>query len=558
VGALLVESLAIVVYLRDFVSRPLAFDEQWRAYFISLGPDIVHRFDDIPAPMSAGWTALEWLNTRVLPNNEMVLRLPQTVALAALAVATYVLSRRWLPVLGAWAVAAALLLNGPLLVYGMLMKPFVFEAMCGVLVLVGWLWLQDGTHPPATHLLAYAGIGLATVFAASAIFLAIPLLALGLWRQRRGPVLGLTLAGSAVTAVIAGLHMKFFFLRQGQLLKEPYWQSFFVPHSSQAVSFLVDQAKAFARLPSASFLSPDTADQYLAGSIPPVSALAAALGIAFVVLVAWGVVVAARTATGRALLAALFGALAIQFVASWLEKWPFGMVRVNLVLVPLLYVVIGLGVADLVRRAMAVVRPPADPTGSTGSSGAPTAVAGRVVVVGLAVVALLSVAVAIPVEAKTVRGFEARYSSPLFVDRIRDAVAVVRSVAGPDDVVVAVLDHNGWAYYSLYYDDAGLDAAAVARVPADHTLQVDDFLSPEIKPFVEAHPTAQHVVVFNFMGISPEYYDQQAAWMAERNLCPTRRWDFDQTGIVTEYTRVPDATHCPDAQPQPVSPLPSS
>jgi hypothetical protein len=65
-----------------------------------------------------------------------------------------------------------------------------------------------------------------------------------------------------------------------------------------------------------------------------------------------------------------------------------------------------------------------------------------------------------------------------------DAVQVVRSAAGPQDVVVAVLDVNGWLYYSRYYDGKALDARGIDRVPLDRTLLVNTFLSPQIDAFV--------------------------------------------------------------------------
>ena len=275
------------------------------------------------------------------------------------------------------------------------------------------------------------------------------------------------------------------------------------------------------------------------------SAVVWLVAIAFVGCLLWGVVCAARRPVARPLLFVLGSALVLQLGASWVQKWPFGLVRTNLVMVPILYVLAAIGAADLFRRAWRAW--------SGVRSGDGKAVAGLPLCLAAVLVAFVA-GIVVPVTAvANIRGFEERYSQPVFVDRMRDVFRVVRGAVGPDDLVVGVLDEYGWGYYSQFYDDAQLDDAGVARVPADRMLHTNDFASPDIERFVREHPDAPKVVVFNFMGISPELYDQQARWLAASGRCPTRRWDFEQTGIVTEYERT--GAPCSEPARQPVKPL---
>jgi hypothetical protein len=56
-----------------------------------------------------------------------------------------------------------------------------------------------------------------------------------------------------------------------------------------------------------------------------------------------------RSRDGRALLVAISGALAGQLAGSLLHKWPFGYVRANPFLLPLLYLMAGIGATRLAR-----------------------------------------------------------------------------------------------------------------------------------------------------------------------------------------------------------------
>jgi hypothetical protein len=526
-AALVLQGVAELVYLRPFLSRPLAFDEQWRAYYVSLGTGLFGELDGVPAPMTAGWVAMQNAVVALLPNNEWALRLPLVASIVGLGVATFVLARRVVPDLVAWAGAALVLLNGPVLAYGLLMKQFVFEAFIAVVCVIAWYGLQRTDLDRTTRLLGYAGLGVATIFATSALFFLAPLLALDLLRSRPLGQLRQRLVEVAIPAVLALVHLRFFFLRQASLLDEPYWQLFFAPRSTEVLPFLREQAEGFLKLPSTVYLAPDTRDQYLAASTPPGTGLAPWLGVAFAAALVWGTITLARTRLGRPIVVATLGALAIQFVASLAEKWPFGMVRSNLLLVPLLYVIAAAGLHDGWRRLRQLAPAPARQVAS----------------VALAIVFAVPALATAAVDAQAIREYKARFAVPVFVDGMRDVVREARRAAGPEDVVIAVLNRKGWSYYANAYDDPVLEAEGVSRVPDERTLYIDDFTSPEITRFVDAHSQARRVVLFDFHGIGPVEYERQAAWLAERGYCPTDRRDYEQTGILTVYTR--GSTPCP-------------
>ena len=73
-----------------------------------------------------------------------------------------------------------------MLVYGLLLKPFVFDGLWTVVAVLLWLRLdQAGSRwpvPVAGHL----GLGLLTVAAVPTVFVLAPLLTLGLLRAARG------------------------------------------------------------------------------------------------------------------------------------------------------------------------------------------------------------------------------------------------------------------------------------------------------------------------------------------------------------------------------------
>ena len=90
------EGAALLVLLWGLVASPLSFDEQWRAYYVSLGTGLWDQLDTSSAPFTAGWVGLEQAAAALAGTTEWGLRLPMALAVPATAMATYWLGRRWL------------------------------------------------------------------------------------------------------------------------------------------------------------------------------------------------------------------------------------------------------------------------------------------------------------------------------------------------------------------------------------------------------------------------------------------------------------------------------
>lgn len=124
---------------------------------------------------------------------------------------------------------------------------------------------------------------------------------------------------------------------QTLLLSYPYWQRYFVPHRpGAAAGFLAEQLASYLPrlLTGAAQQADNSINAPFLHALPTWLAVPAAVaGVAALTLGARSLL---RTASGRGLLVATTGALALQAMASWAELWPFGFVRVNVFLVPLL------------------------------------------------------------------------------------------------------------------------------------------------------------------------------------------------------------------------------
>src|SRR5258708_9117235 len=73
-------------------------------------------------------------------------------------------------------------------------------------------------------------------------------------------------------------------------------------------------------------------------------------------MLAAGVVAAVRDVAGRALVVAASGALLLELLASAMQRWPFGLLRMNIFVLPLLYILGGIGVRWLAVMLRGPVR----------------------------------------------------------------------------------------------------------------------------------------------------------------------------------------------------------
>jgi hypothetical protein len=346
-AALLAEAVVLLQFLWQQVSRPLWYDEQWRAWHFSLvGSDFSSQLRETNAPLAAGWVALEKLSIGLLGNTEVPLRLPGVLAFLALGPVTFALSRRFLGPLASLLVAAATLANSGILTYGLQLKPFTLEALGAELAVLLWFEADGPDTTLGERLVCYAGIGLCAVFGTATAFVVGPLLLVDLVRFVRGGGL-VRLVPSVLAGGITLAHLVGFVMVQTRQSGSAYWDGYFLPGgslgdklsfvwhglSSYVPGILVGEPAGHPEVTRAFAFGPTAVGMF-------VPFLVAALLL--------GVATALRSGPGRVLVSILLFALVGQLVAASMRLWPFGFARTNLYLVPFAYLLAGIGVASTV------------------------------------------------------------------------------------------------------------------------------------------------------------------------------------------------------------------
>jgi hypothetical protein len=345
---LLAEAGVLLQFLWQQVSRPLWYDEQWRAWHFSLvGADFSSQLREANAPMAAGWVALEKLATGLLGNTEVPLRLPGVLAFLALGPVTFALARRFLGPVASTLVAAAAVANSGMLTYGLQLKPFTLEALGAELALLLWFAADEPEANLGERLVCYAGIGLCTVFGTATTFVVGPLLLIDLVRFVRGSGLA-RLIPPVLAGAITLAHLVGFVMAQTLQSDSSYWDAYFMPSGSFAdkLDFVLRGLGSY--VPGVVVGGhPELTHRFAFG--PTASSMFVPFLVVALVL---GVLTALRSRPGRVLLSIVLFALLGQLVAASLRLWPFGFARTNLYLVPFAYLLAGIGVA----RTVAAVR----------------------------------------------------------------------------------------------------------------------------------------------------------------------------------------------------------
>ena len=347
VGAILICAgvpSAVVLSLWSNLTEPFWFNEQWRAFYISDSGNWWATLKGDGAPFPAGWYFLERFSSVLFGSTELALRLPTAAFVPIGCVLLLLLGRRWMPTPAAVVVALLATLTGTLLCYGIQVSEYQIDAAAAVAVVLLHEIVWDVERPTWRSLripLAYAGIAFACVGSTPAIFLAAPLLTLdalqAAWRRNLGP----HLVGSVAAGMIVLAHLAFFVLPQSArvLRSSSYWNARFLPHHGigSQVAFVWDGVRGFV---TGAFTG--STQGPLGGPLIG-RGWGWALTLTFGVLLCVGVVEAARTIRGRTILFALVASQVLTLIASFLRYWPFGFVRTNLYLLPLLVLLAGIG-----------------------------------------------------------------------------------------------------------------------------------------------------------------------------------------------------------------------
>jgi len=548
VAALVVGAGLIEFWLRHLLTRPFYYDEAWRAYDISLGPNFLSRLPVAASPLALGWVGIENVARLVFGNTEAGLRTPMFLGLPVLAVATYLLARRWLGTWISFGVAALLLLNTWIINYALQLKSYSYEGLLAIAAVALYLLLQRTDLSPARLLGLYALLGLACVFSLPNLFVVVPLLVLDLVRVlRAGQAVALRIAGEALAGGIALVHY-LAFVRPQSGVADIAFQTHYAPHAPAAfVRFVIDGVGSYVPLIVTGVAGGARSLGTPSYVLPP-AAYYLLTAVVWVLLAA-GIVAAARDAAGRALVVAVGGALLLQLIASTVHRWPFGMLRVNVFLLPLLYILAGIGAVALARWLRGPLR--GDGRWSVSVTW------WRAIIAGAAGLALAGAGVAAgTATAHALAQTRQLQTVPTEFGGVSAAVADARLQARPGDLVIVRTNRSTpewyespWLYYMLNYQGYPTAVAARPRIPARDTLAVVRVTPRAVHRFLTRHAASPVIFLWEYVApgawthnvpgktFPPALYRQSVQALRQFGYCPVSDTGFPISGHLTVLTR---------------------
>jgi hypothetical protein len=540
VVALLIEAGLIEFFLRHLLTRPFYYDEASRAYEIARGGAFLTHLSTAAAPLSLGWVGIETAARLAFGDTEAGLRAPMFAALPLLGVATYLLGRRWLGPAMSFGAAALLLVNGWIVNYALQLKSYSYEALFAVVTLAVYLLAQRTTWRRLQLLGLYAALGLTCVFSLPNVLVVAPLLGLDLVRTVRGRDLGVWRAGgAALAALIAVVHYVGFVSPQSGVAGAGFFTTNYAPHAIGP--FLRFAAAGFGSYVPSMVIGVAGGAANAAPSYPPPPAVNGVLIAVVVVLLAAGVAAPLRDAAGRALVTAAGGAVLLELAASAVQRWPFGLLRVNIFVLPLLYLLTAIGAVWLTRAIIG-------PRGADGTR--------PVTVQWWRAVALMAAAVAVIVAAagtglsttRTLAATSRLAVAPTWWAATKSAVAEARTAGAPGDLVIIRADRRPpdwyaapWLYYMNKYQ--GWTGAVAARppIPAANTLPVYYVTPPAVARFLAAHPGSPVIFLLEYdvhVATFPRWAHEQSLRTLRRfGFCSAREIPLRYTGALTIVRR---------------------
>lgn len=534
-AAVLAVTVTLLVELSSSLGQPFFTDEGWRGFFVSGGHSFFGELRHASAPMALGWMLVARASIALFGNTETVLRAGTFFALIPLGLVTYLLARRVMPAVASGVTSAALVANTCVLVYSTEFKSYVGEAAATSLILLLWL-AATRIRRLATAVTLALIAGLLAVYSLPALFVIAPLAAAEglppIWRSirvRATAGLRRPLLIAAVLALPGVLHAATFVRLQagvsGQLTS--YWSVLYLPSGVGAkLRFGWDQTAGWFTGLIANGM-PEPRDKYMPfvahtgiGSQLTVTAL-------MIGLVA-SLFVAARNREARILWIALLGSAVITFALAWLRIWPYGWSRLNLYVVPLFYVLTGVGAAELWRRAYRGLRPPR------------VDLAHRVVglVAALALLAVLAgTAAAARITVSDLSGLKRGIPIVNAAQLMRSVGLAVRRVDGPGDIAIAVIQSVQFSYYVEDYE--GYPAAVMRHpaIPNDRILGLGRFRDPRIGAFVAAHQGAPLVFLFEASGVSSSAHYTDLRMIIRYGYHVISKQHWYKTGVLTVLSR---------------------
>jgi hypothetical protein len=540
VAGLVVLAGVIEFFLRHLLVRPFYYDEASRAYEIAQGGAFLSHPSAAAAPLSLGWVSIENAARLVLGDTEAALRASMFAVLPVLGMATYFLSRRWLGPVVSFCVAALLLVNGWIVNYALQLKSYSYEGLFAVAAVAVYLLAQRPSWRRGELLWMYAALGLTCVFSLPNLLVVGPLLGLDLIRTVRGRDMGAwRIAGVALAGVIALVHYVAFVAPQAGVADTGFFTANYAPHGLGA--FVRFAATGFGSYVPSMVIGVAGGAANAAPAYPPQGAAGYLLSAVLVVLLAAGVVAAVRDAAGRALVTATGGALLLELAASAARRWPFGLIRVNIFVLPLLYILGAMGAVWLSRALV----------GERGADGTRPVWAQWWRAAALVVAAASFAGAAAGAGASTARTFAETSrlaAKPTWWGATRAAVAEARLAGAPGGLAIIRADRSPPAWYAapwLYYMDnyQGYPAAVAARppVPAGNALAVYRVTPPAVARFLAAHPGSQVVFLLEYLVPGATFprsmHEESLRTLARYGYCTAREIPLPYTGALTIVRR---------------------
>jgi hypothetical protein len=254
-----------------------------------------------------------------------------------------------------------------------------------------------------------------------------------------------------------------------------------------------------------------------------------------------GTSVAIRDRAGRALLAALSGAVLLIALAAARKQWPIGFVRANLFVLPLLYLVAGIGAAALARSAWPRIR--------RSRIRRPIMM---ITVLSTLLATTLAAGVAVTVvSAQRIAQIRASADAPLLLGDMRELVTIGRQTARPGDIQIVIpgrWDERQWykaqVYYTSYYGGYPTGAAPTLPISDGNTLVLPpQGWNTSIPSFLAARPDAGALYLITYNLVFPDSLRELDSSLAGLGWCPDAagRHSWPLTGQLTRFLRCPPA-----------------
>ena len=521
------------------VTRPLWYDEQWRAYYFAMhGHQFWNDITHANAPSALLYIAVEKLSTGIFGQYPWALRLPAAAAIPVLAVLIYGYARRFTAPPGALLAAVVTAGSSGVLRQALQVKPYLLEAAATVTVLLLWSAARPGRGRRAARVALFTAAGVISCLSVAGIFVIAPLavgeavLIRGDLRRRARAFL------DALPALaISLLHTGLFVAAQSDQRKSTFWDFAFASGRGigGGLHFL---ARGTGQLAAGTFLGFSAASPPLTGVahlqwVTPTVTVLVLLGWATAAATLW------RSRAGRQLLAVAGCILAGTALASALRYWPYGLQRTNIFALPVLAVLAIAGWTVWWRAAWAAARSGARRTGPRRATAPALILPSLLACAGMALLALTGA---------QLDQWRVDSRNAIYGDQVTRAAFHVRAEARPGQLVAYGTDMaiKGWRWA---LDDAA-GPAGLRRIPPRDQLAFTSYDDGSLAAALKARHGTSRAYVYLAKGFGDASARAVGRQLAAAGWCRVSRQDFPSSGVLDTLRPCRDLPQQGSAQPQ--------